>query len=182
MARPKKPGCRVPLTQAALRGFRQWFPSFRGGRDAVVRKLSRLSTRCPGRVFHLSPTERIRIGFICHVRELAGSIVPRPLLVSCPIHLSAVNRTNHGLSPVLLLSKQERRNSKNNQSDKQLHLQFHLILLSLAYFPCWMRQESAPYPSIRTPQISPQGFRFGYRTLGGNSGGASSLAFILAEL
>jgi hypothetical protein len=72
--------------------------------------------------------------FKCLMRELAGRIVPRSLLVSRPIHPSAVYRTNHMFSPVLLLGIQERRNSKKNQSDKNhlLHLQFHLIPLSLS--------------------------------------------------
>jgi len=69
------------------------------------------------------------IGCIGHMRELAGSIVPRPLLVSRPIHPSAVYRTNHMFSPVLLLlSKHDRRNSKKYRRDKSNPL--HRIFLS----------------------------------------------------
>jgi hypothetical protein len=50
---------------------------------------------------------------ISNVRELAGNIVHRPLLVPGSIHPSTVYWTNHVFSPVLLLlSKQNRRNSK----------------------------------------------------------------------
>jgi len=119
-----------------------------------VRELSRLSTRCPSLM--------IRPLVICGIRlmrELTGSIVPSPLLVSSPIHPGAINRTNHMFPPVLLLSIQERCNSKKNRSDKNdlPHPQFHLVPLSLVYFRWWMRQESAQYASMgNLPPYAPK--------------------------
>jgi hypothetical protein len=62
------------------------------------------------------------------MRELAGSIVPRPSLVTGPIHPGTVYRTRHVFSPVLLLSIQERRDSKKYRREKSYSL--HLIFLS----------------------------------------------------
>jgi len=72
------------------------------------------------------------VGIVRNMRELAGGIVPRSILVSCPIHPSTVYRTGHMLSAVLLLRIQERRNAQKCRRDKNhpVRLGFHLIPLS----------------------------------------------------
>jgi len=57
------------------------------------------------------------------VCELAGGIIHGSLLISRPIHPSTIYRTNQVFSPVFLLGKQKRCDSKKYCNSK--HGSFH---------------------------------------------------------